>query len=397
MDAVMQSAETESSKPVTREGATRRARRRHALRPVLLLLLAVVVLLVRPASHHVRATSLLLAFSDEKAKPAVTEERTSFTTPEGRTVAARWYFPASRRRGETPGVVMVHGVHNKGIDEPRLERFARAVAGAGVAVMTPSVEELSDYHVSPRSIDTVGAAVGVLQSRLGGAKVGVMGMSFGGGIALLTAADARFADRVAFVVAIGAHDDLARVSRFFATSRIELPDGTTKDQHAHDYGAMVLVYTHVADFFPADDVPAASDAIRYWLSDERTLARKSAEVLSPASKAKMEKLFAADVPSVQGDLLGEVDRHAAEMAAVSPHGRLAGLRAHVYLLHGGGDSVIPASETLWLAKDVPPSTLRQVLVSPAIVHVELDKPSVRDQWDLVHFMSAIIAEAEASR
>jgi pimeloyl-ACP methyl ester carboxylesterase len=327
----------------------------------------------------------------------VVEERSSFTTPEGRTVAARYYLPASRHIDEMPGVVMVHGVHNKGIDEPRLERFARAVAGAGIAVMTPAVEELSDYHVSPRSIDTVGAAVGVLQSRLGGARVGVIGMSFGGGIGLLTAADARFAERVAFVVAIGAHDDLARVSRFFATSRIELPDGTAKDQHAHDYGAMVLVYTHVADFFPPDDVPAASDAIRYWLSDERTLARTSAEALSQASKAKIERLFAADVPSVKGELLGEVDRHAAEMAAVSPHGQLVGLRAHVYLLHGAGDSVIPASETLWLAHDVPQPLLRQVLVSPAIVHVELDKPSIRDQWDLVHFMSAVIAEAEEAR
>jgi pimeloyl-ACP methyl ester carboxylesterase len=222
-----------------------------------------------------------------------------------------------------------------------------------------------------------------------------MGMSFGGGVALLTAADARFADRVGFVVAIGAHDDLARVSRFFATSRIETVSGGTRELHAHDYGAMVLVYTHVEDFFPAEDVPAARAAIKDWLAEQREAARAAAQPLSPPSKARLDRLFAADVPSVQGELLGEVARHEKEMAAVSPHGHLAGLRANVYLLHGAGDTVIPATETEWLAKDVPPSTLRAVLVSPAIVHVELDKPTMRDQWDLVHFMSAIVAEAEA--
>ena len=42
-------------------------------------------------------------------------------------------------------------------------------------------------------------------------------MSFAGGLSLLAAADPRFAEDVGFVVAVGAHHDLARVSRFFAT------------------------------------------------------------------------------------------------------------------------------------------------------------------------------------
>ena len=40
---------------------------------------------------------------------------------------------------------------------------------------------------------------------------------------------------------------------------------------------MVLVYSHVEDFFPAEDVPAARDALRSWLWEKRDDAREARE------------------------------------------------------------------------------------------------------------------------
>ncbi len=348
-------------------------------RAVVFLIAVMLVMLARPASHHARAAGLLVSFSDPSSKSEVAEERLLMDG-----IPARIYRPAGV--ADAPGVVLVHGVHHLGIDEPRLERFARAVSAAGVVVLTPEIAELSDYRVAPRSIDTVGRALSVLQARVGRKKVGLMGMSFGGGVSLLTAADPRFADGVAFVVAVGAHGDLARVSHFFA-----------EDARAHEYGATVLVYTHVEDFFPADDVPIAREALRLWLHEAREDARRAARELSPGSKDKVEKLFAADIASLRPELVAEIDRLEGAMADVSPHGRLGGIRANVYLLHGEGDNVIPASETFHLAKDVPPAHLRSVLVTPAIQHVELKGPTARDKWDLVHFMGQVLAEAEQAR
>jgi dienelactone hydrolase len=381
----------------TSKNPKKRGRR---LKIVLFVLVSLVVLFVRPASHHARAASLLVSFSDPKAVPTLAEERITIDVPKAnelasRTVPARVFAPVGAKG--LPGVVLVHGVHRKGMMEPRLERFARAVANAGVVVLVPEISELSDYHVSPRSIETVGASIKTLRSRIGRSQVGLMGFSFGGGVALLSAADSRFADDVAFVVAVGAHDDLGRVSRFFATNEIEEASGGTKSLHAHDYGAMVLVYAHIEDFFPADDVPAAKDAIRHWLWDERAEARESAKALSPSSQERIEKLFKADVASIKTELLAEVDRRANDMEKVSPHGHLTGLHANVYLLHGEGDAVIPATETLWLAKDVPAGHVRSVLVTPAIEHVELKEPTTTNKLELVHFMGQVISEAEATR
>jgi dienelactone hydrolase len=374
--------------------------KRKRARYVVFVLAVLAILLARPASHHARAASLLVSFSDPNATaPQVTEARITFEGSEkGEKIPARIYTPANVKNA--PGVVLVHGVHHKGIDEPRLERFARAVAGAGVVVMTPSVKELSDYKVAPRSIDTVGAAIFDLKERLGTDKVGLMGMSFGGGISLLAAADERFADDVSFVVAVGAHDDLSRVSQFFINNETPEPNGSIKKLHAHGYGMMVLVYSHASDFFPAEDVPAASDALRLWLQEKREEAKKVASTLTPPSKAKLDKLF-ADGPDSAKDLkpeiMAQIQKHEEDMKRVSPHGHLATIKANVYLLHGEGDTVIPSTETLWLAQDVPADRLRTALVSPAIEHVELKDPSASDKWALVHFMGQVIGEAEASR
>jgi hypothetical protein len=55
--------------------------------------------------------------------------------------------------------------------------------------------------------------------------------------------------------------------------------------------------------------------------------------------------------------------------------------------------VIPASETLSLAKAIPPARLRSALVTPAIQHVELTGPTAMDKWDLVHFMGQVLEDA----
>ncbi|MBK6462896.1 MAG: alpha/beta hydrolase [Myxococcales bacterium] len=371
-------------------------------RALALALVVLAALAYRPAAHHADAAQLLTRFSDSNARVEGLDEQETFVpTPRG-PVRARVFAP--RARAALPGVVLVHGVHYKGIDESRILRFARAVADTGVVVMLPEISELADYHVDPRSIDTVGAALRELSRRTSRGRVGLMGMSFGGGIALLTAADPRFAEHVGFVVAVGAHDDLGRILRFFATDAITLPDGTTRTQKAHGYGATVLVYNSVERLFAAPDVAEARLALRDWLQEKRDEARAHAAKTSPAAREKLARVFDPDGASLRPELVAMLDtaeRDPASRAAgraVSPHGNLGGLRAPTYLLHGEGDTVIPASETRWLEGQVPPGLLRQALVSPAIQHVEVHgEPTAREKWDLVHFMGEVLGDAHGMR
>ena len=371
----------------------------------LLAAAAACVTAVQPAIRHAQAAGILLRLDPSAPSVrglqgfdthAVAESVLTFETPDG-PARARLYEPLDA--GRPPGLVMVHGVHHLGMDEPRLMRFARSMASTGIVVLTPEVRELADYAVNERSIHTLGAATIVLGRRLPWAPaVGLMGLSFAGGLALLAASDMRYAPSVAYVVAVGAHDDLARVSRFFATGRIEQADGSVLEMRPHDYGPLVLVYAHASDFFPPDDVPVAREALRLWLWDEKSDARKRAGALSGPSRTTLDALFDGHIDTVAPELLRDVDAREGAMHAVSPHGNISGLRAPAFLLHGAKDNVIPASETLWIARDLPPGTPRSVLVSRLIGHVELEgEPTAAERWAAVHFLAGVLEKAHEAQ
>jgi dienelactone hydrolase len=307
-------------------------------------------------------------------------------------IPARLYSPAGDARA--PGIVLVHGVHRLGIEEPRLVRFARSIAAQGITVLTPEVRELADFQIAPHSIGTIELAVRELAGRQG-RRVGLMGMSFAGGLVLMAAADPATADHLGFVTSVGGHDDLGRVLRFFVTNGIDRPDGTHESLHAHDYGPLVLVYAHIDRFFPAADVPAAHEALKRWLWEQFDVAKEEAKRLSPSSKARLDALFDHKIETIAPELMAEIDRSSPGFPSVSPSSVLGRVHVPIYLLHGAGDTVIPATETLWLAHDAPRGYLAQALVSKAISHVELDgEPGLGDRLALVHFMAGMLGEIE---
>ena len=376
--------------------------RRQAIRIFVVLLgVAAVLALVRPCWTYFRAAAILLrvqapqhpgALANFRAHP-IEEVLTEVPTPSG-PIRARLYIPKDNHRLNAPGLVLVHGVHRLGIDEPRLVAFARALSASGIRVLTPELLSLADYHVDRSSVDLIGYSARALSAQLG-QKVGVLGLSFAGGLSLLAAADPRFAPCMSLVVSVGAHDDLERVSQFLISNTIERPDGTTLRMTAHEYGVLILVYSHPEDFFPPADVPAAHETLRLLLWEKVDESRKQAERLSPSSRQKMELLYNHQVEPLTEELRQSIARHRVEMAPVSPHGNLGALQVPVLLLHGAADNVIPPSELLWLQSDVPPAALKAALISPAISHVAMGgEPSVADQWKLVHFMAQILELTE---
>ncbi len=392
---------TAPAEPPDPASPRRRAPRRFGgalvLRIALIALLLLGCLAIGPGARHARAASLLLQFSSPPGSArtagldrAIDEASFTLDAPSGPT-RAKLYLPHDV--AHPPGVVLIPGVHHLGVDEPRLRRFAQAIATSGVAVMTPELKELTEYRIEAASIGTIGAAAHDLARRLHRQRVGVMGMSFAGGLSLLAAADPDPKSAIGFVVAVGAHDDLSRVARFFATDTIEEPNGAVVHMKAHEYGMLVLVHAHVEDFFPAEDAEVARETLKLWLWEDRDAARQREKALSAKGRTEMDRLLAGRDADAAREVLASVDRHAEAMKDVSPHGHLGAIHVPVYLLHGAGDSVIPPAETEWLASEVPPAWLRSALVSPAIQHVELQgEPTFSERFALVHFMAGILAE-----
>lgn len=352
--------------------------------------------------HHAKAVTTLGRLADGVPKDgdAIEPEDLSFDV-RGATVPARIYrarsASARSAASSSPGIVLCHGIHRLGIDEPRLIRFARALAASGITVLTPRIEALTDYRIDAASVPTIGAASVTLAARMGRRRVGVMGFSFAGGLALIAASRAETSAAIGMVVAIGAHDELARVTTFFARGNTPAPHGATLTMQPHEYGPLVLAYGHTERFFGSEDTAIARDAIRLKLWEKHDEANERAKGMTPAGTERWVDLTRAR--GNRGALAPILEALAADKASVlaeaSPHGKLSEVRVPIFLLHGAGDSVIPPTETRWIASQVPPEALREALVSPIIQHVEIHgKPTFMDQYALVRFLARVLAALE---
>src|SRR5262249_57639244 len=93
-----------------------------------------------------------------------------------------------------------------------------------------------------------------------------------------------------FVGGMGLKDDVGWVLGFFAVNAIEKPDGTTTPFQAHEYGVLVLAYSHLDGFFSPADEPAAEEALRLWLWEQPDAAQKSAQRLSLEGQKEFDRL-----------------------------------------------------------------------------------------------------------
>jgi pimeloyl-ACP methyl ester carboxylesterase len=348
---------------------------------------------------HLRATSILMMIADMPdsalehfdANPVTVEEITFPSQPVAR---ARIYHPIGIAHPSP--VVVVPGVHHLGMEEPRLRRFASALASHGYLVLTPQVDELADYNITQRSAVVIGDAVHELARRSGASKVGLMGLSFAGGMALIAASDPAVQRQLTCVIAIGAHDDLTRVLEFFETDQTRAPDGAVLHMQAHEYGSLVTAYSHASAFFSPQDVAQARITLRTLLWENVPRAHAEATKLSPQGQARMAQLFAHDTKSLVPDIPRTLAEAKPELDAASPHYYLANIHVPVLLLAGSADNVVPPTETLWLEHDLPPGVLRAALISPAIGHVEVGGAGIMDKLRLIHWMKQMLDALDTS-
>lgn len=360
--------------------------------------LAPTVLVAPAIDDHVRAVGLLARFDGGDATARFRDWGRRPVHVEDAEIPgvgrARLYLPVEPL--DAPGVVLAHGVHPRGIEVKRLVSFARAMAEAGIVVATPELAEMTRYRISPASVEGIGRSAAWLAERTGRARAGVVGISFAGGLALITASEPAWRDAVGFVVALGAHHDVRRIARWYVGREVTGPDGRERPEvDAHPYGAGILVDAHLDALVPAADVPAARRALHALLLGDVDRARSILPLLSDRGATELRHVIERDDDDRLGALLLDaLDRDPGRVAAVSPAGRLDELRAPVFLVHGLGDPIVPSTETLWLAREVPDGPLRAALRTPLFRHAELSAaPAPGDYLDVVSVIADILREA----
>jgi dienelactone hydrolase len=300
-------------------------------------------------------------------------------------------------------LLLVPGIHASGVDEPRLIGFARDLAAIGHPVLTVGPPDLARYTISPSVTDAIEDAAVWLSGQPALApdgQIGMMGISFAGGLSIVAAGRPALADRVVAVLSLGGHGELPRTLRYLCTG-IEL-DGTRSAPH--DYGVVIILLGVTDRLVPPDQVAPLGQALLTFLEASRLdLFDKAAS----AAEFERARALAATLPEPARTLMNYVNLRDVERLGpmLQPHVTALGgapalspalspaPRAPVFLLHGSGDNVIPASETVALARTLAAGGANvRALVTPLITHAEVDRAAgAADAWALVGFWADVLS------
>jgi acetyl esterase/lipase len=248
-------------------------------------------------------------------------------------------------------------------------RFGEALARAGAVVMIPESETLSSGDITPGEVDNLLQALAYLRARpeVDPDRIGIIGASVGGSLALLAATDEVGREQLAFVHVAGAYYDARELLREAASHEIEL------DGRRHSWEPdQVTSYTLARQLIgPLPDGPERAILWRVQL-DKQPLTPRDLEQLSPEGRLILELCRHPSRERVDEILAGLPPRSRERLAAISPSREIAGLKARLYLLHGRADPLIPLSQARRLAAEAPPGTLQLETETDLFKHVTPD-------------------------
>lgn len=341
------------------------------LRRIGLVLLVLVALLVawEPSRVAIQTAVMLPNLLDAGPKPlnifSEAPQRTSLpyrgAEPGVDADLAELWLPSWASADRPAGaMLLVFGVNNLGRNHPAIERVADGLARTGVAVLVPDSQTLLEGRLEVGEIDGIVRAFQLLVARpeVDRERVGIVGFSVGGSLALLAAGDARISSQVQWVNAFGAFADassyLASVSAHAYRDADDAAVAWTPTPLAREVFLRFMLdqVDELADRTILDDAfaepilaaerPPPDNALRSSLQTDA--AQAVHDLLTASSLNDAEEA----IDALPAGALAFID-------AISPGRHLDDLNTDVHLMHEIEDHHVPFVESRALASALEPT------------------------------------------
>jgi acetyl esterase/lipase len=242
--------------------------------------------------------------------------------------------------------IVALGLHPADPHDPRVLALLNGLAARGV---TAALVESPALDADQLTLDAPNDLVAAFQrisdeSYVDPGRVGFLGFSVGGSLALLAAGDPRIASRVRLVVALGPYASLDRVAR--ATLTGEFPTASGSESWHPDTLTRTAVPENLIDLLAA---PPDQAILLPLLSPAVAGPATPPEGLSPTGQVISRLLAATDGQAFDSALASLPAEQIGRLRSLSPVGSVAGLDAPVYLMVDRHDPLIPPVESVALS------------------------------------------------
>ncbi|WP_052000133.1 alpha/beta fold hydrolase domain-containing protein [Caenispirillum salinarum] len=277
-------------------------------------------------------------------------------------------------------LVVVPGAAEEGRRDPRLVRFAATLADAGFLVLVPGLAGDDPLRLSAGDADAVARGVQRLTGTAAVAEVGLVGISYAAGPALLAALRPAVREHVGFVLVIGGYHDITAAITYMTTGAYRVAPGAGWRTGPVDRQAKWRFLLANAGRVGAgtDDAETLRAIARRRLAAPGAGVAALTQALGPEARAVWRLLSNDDPDRVPALIDALPDALRTEIRALDLSRRdLDRLTAEVILIHGRDDPMVPWTESRALAERIGPDQARLYVVD-GLYHVDMGDLSAGD-------------------
>lgn len=346
----------------------RSVKRRTVLVGCLLLLLLLAL------THPVRVAILALAVLPSAVgslpadplvylTPKPDREPFAFDYPVG-TVEGDIYSPG--RGGRHGAIILLLGARPVDRDEPPLVRFAEGLSRTGLVVMIPISSGLNAGRIQAEEVEAVVGEVELLRARpdVDPDRIGIIGFSVGGSVAIQAATDPRLSGKLVFVNAFGSYFDTRDFLRAVASRGLTYAG--LAERWEPDPLVLWVVARQMVDTLPD---PSDRDVLDRLYLQSDPAARDDVDTMTPAGRAALGLLDGLSPADTESALAALPAATTARLQAISPSRVIDRLTTRLFIMHDVGDSVVPYTESRRMAAATPASALARYTEFDLFDHV----------------------------
>lgn len=316
--------------------------------------------------------------------------RQSLSAPDGRL--ADLYSGEDARAA----LLVVPGAAEAGHRDPRLVALAAALARAEFLVMVPQRAGAEPLRVSAADAESVADSILWLTDIAGVPAVGLVGISYAAGPAVLAALRPEAREHVAFLVMIGGYHDITAAITYMTTGFYRTGPEAPWRAGPVNRRAKWLFLKANADRVAAGDTDALRAIAARRLADPQAPVARLVDRLGPEGRAVWRLLSNDDPARVPALIAALPESLRQEIAALDLAIRdLGPLRADLLLIHGRDDPMVPYTESRDLARRVGPDQADLHIVV-GLAHVDLGALGAGDIVTLIRAAYDLLSARDAA-
>ena len=243
--------------------------------------------------------------------------------------------------GAREGVVVIPGIGDERKDS-QLINLSVSLAREGIVVMDLTTPALIEKRLDPDDVDAVVQAFQTLAKHpsVGAGRAGILGVSGGGDLGMLAAADPRIRDQLGFMMLFGGYYDATSLLRDFGRRALDV-DGALQPWTPNPVPVEALART-IAPTLSASEGKLLVGALK---EGGKPLTATQLASLSPGALAAYHLLHGDDPAHVDANIAALSPAMQRDLVALSPSAVLGDIRAPIYLLHDRNDTYVPFTES----------------------------------------------------